>query len=166
MNDATPSLFEPDALPEEAADPIARVSAKYKLFHAGDYSAGRAQRILTLLGRMRAHGQNIDEALHYAAGTHNIDSVTDLVLRGDAVFWDLGDSFMITEVVNYPTARHFHIFLAGGNLETLVNMHGDVIKLAKALQCDKLTIAGRPGWARALKAHGWNPHLVTLAKEI
>lgn len=166
MNDETPSLFTPEETPEIITEPIRAVSEKYKLFMAGDLSEGRADRIRELLERMRAQEPNIEAALNYSGGTHNIDSVTDQVLRGDAVFWDLGDSFMITEVVNYPTARHFHIFLAGGNLETLVNMHGDVIKLAKALQCDKLTIAGRPGWARALKAHGWEPYLVTLGKEI
>ena len=73
---------------------------------------------------------------------------------------------MLTEIHEFPNCRHFHIFLAGGNLEDLVSMHTDVIQLAKAAQCEKLTLAGRPGWERALKRHDWRPYLVTLAKDI
>lgn len=155
-----------DNMPVETGNPIIDIPEKYGLFRANDYSVGRADRLRDTLERMRAMEPNIQQALDHAAGSHTIDSVTDMVLDGRAVFWDLGDSFMITEVTDFPAQRHFHIFLAGGQLETLVNMHADVIKLAKALQCDKLTISGRPGWARALKSHGWEPYLVTLAKDI
>lgn len=123
-------------------------------------------RLEALLKQMEERRPVIEAALAYTPGTHNYDVLLGMILQGQLAFWPLPNSFMLTEIHTFPLARHFHIFLAGGHLEELVHMHGDVIELARALQCDKLTLAGRPGWERALKRHGWSPYLVTLAKEI
>ncbi len=153
MNTPTPELT------------IKTTLAKYDLFHASE-PENYAGRLTQLLARMHHHRQRIEAALEYAGGTHNFDDIVAMTVRGDLLFWDLGETFMATEILHYPRARHFHVFLAGGDLTTLVNLHTDVIPFARALGCSKLTIAGRPGWVRALKSQGWEPAYTTLGKDI
>jgi hypothetical protein len=141
------------------------IYAKWALFDPSKVER-ISSRVQSLLAQMDDRRDLIDAALAYTPGTHTYDQLVGMVLQGRLTFWPLERTFMLTEVHTFPNARHYHIFLAGGNMEKLVEMHPDVILLAKALGCDKLTLAGRPGWERALKAHGWNPYLVTLAKEI
>lgn len=165
-------LFEDLELPPRPAiEPapqtvIDRVLTKYKVFNASNVGDGYAERLANTLAHIDRHHDRIDAALQYTDGTHTHDQLVAMVVSGRVSFWDLGDSFMMTEIIPYPSATHFHIFLAGGKLGTLVNMHPDVVKLAQALQCDKITLAGRPGWEKALKGHGWTPHVVTLSKDI
>lgn len=150
----------------EPFDIFELVHRKYDLFNPSDLSEGYADRVAGVLKAMALRRHLISDALVYTPGTHTYDQLVAMVLSGRVVFWALKSSFMITEVHTYPNAKHFHIFLAGGNLEELVAMHEDVLPLARALDCDKLTLAGRTGWQRALQPHGWQPYLLTLAKDI
>ena len=156
----------PHHLLETPQQTIARIRKQWDIFDPSDTSDGYATRLSKMVRNMDSYWPHIDAALQYTPGTHTYDQLVAMVVGGQLALWPLKDSFMLTEVHQFPNARHFHIFLAGGNLQTLVNMHHDVILLARALQCEKLTLAGRPGWERALKRHGWNPYLVTLAKDI
>ena len=60
----------------------------------------------------------------------------------------------------------FHVFLGGGDMDQLTDMHSSVIAFAKQLGCKELTMSGRVGWSRALKKHGWEHAHTTLYKEI
>jgi hypothetical protein len=66
----------------------------------------------------------------------------------------------------YPKKKVLHIFLAGGKLETLTDMHESVIWWAKAQGCSALTLSGRKGWVKALESFDWKPTMVCLTKEI
>lgn len=151
---------------ESPAQTIDRVLDKYRVFRPADTRPGYAERLDDMLAGMAAHRDRIDAALQYTPGTHTHDDLVRMVLCGQLSLWDLGGSFMLTEIMRFPQCAHFHIFLAGGRMQALVEMHEDVLELARALQCEKLTLAGRPGWERALKGHGWVPHIVTLSKEV
>lgn len=151
---------------ENIDDPTAtveRIRNKYRLFNP---ARGMREETARLQAAFDRHERRMEAAMIYCPGTHNYDDLFALCLGGRLTLWDLPESFMITEMIDYPRARHFHIFLAGGDLKELVDMHDDVISMARALGCSRLSLAGRPGWERALKAHGWNPYLVTVAKEI
>ena len=72
---------------------------------------------------------------------------------------------IVTEVLQYPK-KVFHVFLGGGDMDQLTDMHSSVIAFAKQLGCKELTMSGRVGWSRALKKHGWEHAHTTLYKEI
>lgn len=94
-------------------------------------------------------------ALVYAGGTHTKDDLFSMCLSGRARFWAVGaQSFMITEILDYPRARHYHIFLAGGNLDEIIAMEDDLLSAAREANCSKLTANGRRGFVRALSALG------------
>mgnify|MGYP001193180561 FL=1 len=80
--------------------------------------------------------------------------------------WPAERGCIVTELAVYPKKRVLHIFLAGGELDQITDMHEDVIRWAKAQDCQALTLAGRMGWKKALAPFGWEPTLLTLSKEI
>ena len=118
-----------------------------------------------LVEGLRRHKDRIEKTLEYADGTHTFEDVCLSVFQGRCRFWDLGESFLITEIIDFPQMRVYHIWLAGGNLSDLVAMHPEVQQAARDAGCNRLTINGRPGWLRALKSHGWRDTFSALAKD-
>lgn len=108
----------------------------------------------------------IEDALEYSGGTHEIEDVFRGILEGKMQLWPAPDGCLVTEIIVYPRKKVLHIFLAGGKLDQLTDMHDDVIRWAKSYDCSALTLSGRKGWERALLGHGWKPTFVTLSKEI
>jgi hypothetical protein len=108
----------------------------------------------------------IEDALAYSGDTHNFDDVVLGILTGHFQFWPTEDSCMVTEIVVYPRKKVFHVFLAGGSLNQLIDFHKPATEWAKSQGCTGMTITGRPGWERVLAKHGWNYQFTTLKKEI
>lgn len=98
----------------------------------------------------------IEEALLYAEGTHTFDDVCAMVLQGRVRFWPLAHSALITEVIDFPRQKHYHMWLGGGILQEILDMHEEVIAAAKEAGCCKLTVNGRAGWLKPLQRYGWH----------
>lgn len=104
----------------------------------------------------------IEAALGYCHGTHTIEDIELGIAEGLYVFWPGKQSAAVTEVHQFPQARFFHIFLAGGDLDELRSMVPTWQSFAAFAGCSRLTICGRRGWERALKKQGWKAALVCL----
>jgi hypothetical protein len=50
-------------------------------------------------------------------------------------------------------------------LDQILEMHEDVIAWAKAQGCSAVTMTGRFGWKKPLKAYGWQPLHASYVKE-
>jgi hypothetical protein len=105
--------------------------------------------------RMEEHWQRcrryIEDALEYAGGSHTIDDVWDAVCEGKAQFFPLDKSAIVTEVVDYPQKAMCRIWLAGGDLDELMEAEAAIAAWAKTLGCSGMEIIGRRGWSRQLK---------------
>lgn len=93
----------------------------------------------------------IADALEYSGGTHSIDDVYQACVVGEAQLHPLEKSCIITEVVDYPSLTVCRIWLAGGELDELVEAEKFIAVWAKAQGCDAMEINGRKGWQRQLK---------------
>ena len=80
--------------------------------------------------------------------------------------WPSPRGCIVTEIVVYPRKKALNVFLGGGELDQLLDMHNDVTDWAKSYGCEALTITGRFGWKKPLKAHGWKPLHASFQKEI
>lgn len=160
------TMIEPDdatAL-QEAFD---RVVDKYDLFRPQDYSDGYAGRLANLLERLEHHRTRIEAALAYAHFDHTYDHVVAKAVAGHFTFWDCGGSCLFSEIIAYPNAVAFHVFLAGGDLDALLSCYDDMVVFAKRSGCDRVSVAGRPGWARVFsRLHGWSPASMHVMKRI
>ena len=107
----------------------------------------------------------MENALAYSGDTHEIIDVFHAIIRGDMQLWAAEQGCLVTEIIVYPRKKVLHIFLAGGKLECLTDMHNDVIEWAKLQGCSALTLSGRMGWKKALERFDWKPAFLTLIRE-
>lgn len=109
----------------------------------------------------------IEAALKYTAGpTHTFNDIVSMVMTGRLLGWWLDDCWLLTEIHSFPQCTHLHIFLGGGHLAPLINMHSPVIEHARALGCTHLTLSGRRGWDKVLSGHGWKRYGMMMALDI
>lgn len=106
-----------------------------------------------------------EAALEYTKGTHTIDDIWDGVVQGRYHFWPGEKSAIITDIEVYPQRRVMHIFLAGGDLDELLEMEKSVEAFAQSIGCNSVSISGRRGWLRVFKDDGWQEICTTIAKE-
>lgn len=97
----------------------------------------------------------IENALAYAEGTHTFDDIVHMVVTGRLMWWPLSRGFMVTEVVEYPRAKHLNVFLAGGDLDEIRDTQEQLVLVAKLAGCTALSLSGRRGWVKALTQLGW-----------
>lgn len=107
----------------------------------------------------------IEAALEYSGGTHEWQDIVDGIKSGHMQLWPAPRGCLVTEITVYPRKRVLHVFLGGGELDQLIDMHADVEAWGKAQGCAGATIIGRPGWERVYKNRGWKRLHTVLAKE-
>jgi hypothetical protein len=93
----------------------------------------------------------IEAALEYAGGSHTFEDVVRTVAEGKAQFHPLEKSAIITEIVDYPQKAMCRIWLAGGDLDELMEAEISIAHWAKIHGCNGMEIVGRKGWSRQLK---------------
>lgn len=108
----------------------------------------------------------IENALAYSGDTHSFDDIALGVLCHRYQLWPLENSCAVTEFVTYPKQKHFHVFLAGGTLNEILELNETFAQFARANNCTAMTIAGRPGWEKILDKLGWDYQFTTLKREI
>jgi hypothetical protein len=118
---------------------------------------------MELLYSIREREQHILNALAYTEGTHTFDDIVSMILAGRLTWWQNGQSFAVTEFVSYPRENHIHIFLAGGDLNELLDLQDTIAIYGKHAGCSTLTMAGRKGWLKPLAEVGWT-HAHTAMK--
>ena len=105
-------------------------------------------------------------ALDAGGNTHTLRDVFAAVCEGRMQFWPAPNGCAVTEIVVYPQNKVLHVFLAGGEMQQIVDMDSSAAEFARANGCDGLSICGRRGWARVLKNNGWKETMTTLVKEL
>ncbi len=108
----------------------------------------------------------IEAALEYSGGTHEFEDVAKGIVEGNMQLWPSARGCIVTEIVIYPRKKVLNVFLGGGELDQLLDMHNDVTDWAKSYGCEALSITGRFGWKNPLKAYGWKPLHASFQKEI
>jgi len=108
----------------------------------------------------------IEAALDRGGNTHLFEDIVSAVKAGTMQFWPAEDACAITEIVAYPRKKALHIFLAGGNMDTIVEMNDSAELFAKFNECSHMSIAGRKGWQKILEPKGYKPVLTSLGKDI
>ena len=109
--------------------------------------------------------KGLENALVYPNGTHDIEDVGDGIEAGRFEFWPGKNSAVVTEIYVYPKKKVFHIFLAGGKMEELLEMWDSIEVYAKVVGCTSLSVSGRKGWMRVLESRGAKHLCTTVIKE-
>ena len=108
----------------------------------------------------------IEAAIEYSGGTHEWSDIVEGIHSLRYQFWPAEKGCAVTEIIMFPKKKILHVFLAGGEMDQIVDMNDSAAQFAKAQGCDGMSIAGRKGWSRVLKNEGWTESFTTLAKEL
>lgn len=108
----------------------------------------------------------IEDALAHSGGTHTFEDVADGVAGGRMQLWPAPRGCSVTEIVLYPKKTVLHVFLAGGDMDQIIDMIDSAVAWGKTQGCVSMTIAGRHGWKRVLAKYGYKPVMTVLEKEI
>lgn len=126
----------------------------------------KAQRQISAAEAMEPYRHLVEGALRYAAETYSYEDVVNAVQSGEMFFWPADESFLITEVAQFPRKRTLHVFLAGGKLSEIKAMDESIVAYAEILECDAISLSGRAGWEKALGDLGYKKIHTTLGKNI
>ena len=80
--------------------------------------------------------------------------------------WPAPRGCIVTEIVVYPRKKVLNLFLAGGELDQLVDMNNDITAWAMKNKCAAGTMSGRIGWKKVLEPLGWKQMYTTFQKEV
>lgn len=119
--------------------------------------------VLDKLDRFRPE---LEAAMEHNGFTHTFDDLVVMVLQGRLRMWTTENSIALTEVIEYPRQKHYHVFAAGGEIAEIVETIPQVEQAARDAGCCKLTISGRRGWVRALANHGWTEQFTTSVRSL
>jgi hypothetical protein len=108
----------------------------------------------------------LEAALEYSHGTHTIEDVRRGIAQKRFLLVSGPKCAMVYEVVAFPQLKILHGFLCGGELQELKSFDPYLQEMARVLGCARVTIAGRPGWARALRDLGYSHSCTIVSKEI
>lgn len=97
----------------------------------------------------------IEAALAHSGGTHDFDDVARGIIEGRMQLWPAPRGCAVTEIVVYPKKTVLNVFLAGGELDQILDGIESVAAWGRAQGCEGLSLAGRRGWERVLKSRGW-----------
>ncbi len=106
----------------------------------------------------------IQAALVYAGHSHTLQDVWQAITNKQAAFFPLEKSAIVVEIVDYPQRATCRIWLAGGDMEELIEAEKNVCDWARELGCDSMEIIGRKGWERQLK--DYKPTATILVKDL
>ena len=118
------------------------------------------------LDQLDKYRPELEAAMEHNGGTHSFDDLTAMVLQGRLRLWHTEKSIALTEVIEYPRQKHYHVFAAGGDLDDIVATIPQIEQAARDAGCCKLTISGRRGWVRALVPQGWTEQFATCVRSI
>jgi hypothetical protein len=77
------------------------------------------------------------------------------------MFFSFDKCFLIAEKVVHPQHAVLHCFLAGGELQSILDKKHEIMEIGRHLGCKYMSISGRRGWERVLESEGWS-HLYSI----
>ncbi len=107
----------------------------------------------------------IEAALEYSGGTHNFEDIVLGIKEARMQLWPSPRGCIVTEIVVYPRKKYLNVFLAGGDLDQILDMDHDVKAWSIEQGCDAAMMSGRIGWKKPLKALGWEVLQTHFVKE-
>lgn len=125
------------------------------------------QHITTVLAEMAELRPKIEKALRHAGNLHSFDDLARLVCAGSVIAIHRPGSIMFVEPLAFPQEKVLHVFLAAGELSTLLEIDAtDLSDIAKSLGARQITMIGREGWLPHLSRQGWSRAAIHMRRPV
>ena len=106
---------------------------------------------------MTAHPyhRHLARALERMGAVYTVSDILAAIAEGRMQSFTDGDSWAITQVVDYPRARMLDVLVALGDLEACRRLHDRILQYARDNDISLVQAYGRRGWLKDAVAHGW-----------
>jgi hypothetical protein len=110
----------------------------------------------------------LQDAIDKMGGTHDLADIVRDLLDGKLQVWAGEQSFVLTEINQYPKARELLVVLMGGDMDEIMTLEPVITAFADEKGCDWVSAFGRMGFQRksVWSDAGWKPHRVEYRKEL
>ena len=99
-------------------------------------------------------------------GTHAWSDMVELLKAGKCqMFWNDHGAW-ITEIIQFPRAKHLHCWVVAGELPGVMDIQKQVEKYSKAMNCNRITATARTGWKHVAREYGWKESAMSIVKEV
>lgn len=111
--------------------------------------------------------QKLRKALAVAGDTYTFEDILAEIEQGQMQSFAEGDSWVVTQIVDFPRKRYLEIVFAIGSLEELKAIYPRLEEFARVNLCDGMRAFGRQGWMRQFEIDraGWVETTRTYVKE-
>lgn len=99
-------------------------------------------------------------------GLCTLRDVLEMLLTGRAHLWSDTKACIVTTIHEYPQGKVWVLWLAGGDLESVLKLGDEMYGAAEAAGCRVVEIHGRRGWERVLRSRGFKAEKVLLSKDL
>lgn len=99
--------------------------------------------------------RHLARALDRWGGVYTVSDILAAISEGKMQSFTEGDSWAITQVVQFPRARMLEILLVLGDLEACRKLHDRVLQYARDNDISLIQAYGRRGWINDAERRGW-----------
>jgi hypothetical protein len=110
--------------------------------------------------------EQVEQALALMGNTHSYEDILDMIDSGSMQSFSDGDTWAVTQVIDFPRKRVLEVFLVVGTLEGVTTIEPAVMDFAKHIGADIVRAFGRNGWLPASKSFGWRNGQRLYLKEL
>jgi hypothetical protein len=97
----------------------------------------------------------LQKALDQMGNTHSLEDILALIDSGEMQSFAQGDTWAVTQIVDFPRKRILELFLIVGDLKDFRGLYNLILAFAEEQGCALLRGYGRFGWEPYAKANGW-----------
>lgn len=111
--------------------------------------------------------KKLRKALAVAGDTYTFEDILNEINEGRMQSFAEGESWVVTQIVDFPRKRYLEIVFAVGDLPDLKAIYPTLEDFARTNLCDGMRAFGRPGWMRQFEIDtvGWVETTRTYVKE-
>jgi hypothetical protein len=96
----------------------------------------------------------LESSMEFTGKTHTKEQVWERIASRKAFFWPNPNSALISEIIQHPSGlRSYNGWLAGGNLEEILQRIPVLEEHGRASGCDRAIVTGRRGWLRVFDGY-------------
>lgn len=106
------------------------------------------------------------KALEDMGGLYDLQDIFDRIADGRFQSFFVGDSWAITQVIDFPKKRVLHLFLLVGDNKDFQALEHKLEDFAVEQKVHFMRADGRLGWRRKMNDYGWKEVRSVFIKEM
>jgi hypothetical protein len=97
----------------------------------------------------------LEKALAQGGDMYTLADIRGFIEAGHMQSFAKNDTWVVTQIVDFPQKRVLEIFLVTGDLDDAEALYDEVLQFGRERGCQIVRCYGRYGWTRKAREHGW-----------